>query len=265
MKSIICWSGGKDSTATVILAKIHNIPIDKIIMSEVMFSHKDNISGEDSDHIDWVYDIAKPRIESWGYDVEVLRDKDDYLSLFNHKTYRSKVSQRNGKSKGVFLAGRCWGNGRLKMRPIRQFRKRHCTKETIEYLGICIDEPIRLEKMKNRNENAVSLLERFNYTQEMAKELCKEYDLLSPIYDSAINKRQGCWFCMNKSIAQFAELKQKEPDKWQLLLDMGKTPNLASYGFKWGKTIEQVDKEVNEYIKCRDEQITIFDLIKNKQ
>lgn len=34
---VICWSGGKDSTATVILAHKNNIKIDYIIMSEVMF------------------------------------------------------------------------------------------------------------------------------------------------------------------------------------------------------------------------------------
>ena len=31
MKTVLCWSGGKDSTATGILAKIHNIKIDEII------------------------------------------------------------------------------------------------------------------------------------------------------------------------------------------------------------------------------------------
>jgi len=35
--TILCWSGCKDSTATVILAHENKIKIDKIVMSEVMF------------------------------------------------------------------------------------------------------------------------------------------------------------------------------------------------------------------------------------
>ena len=44
MKYICSWSGGKDSTAQIILAHEHNEPLDLIIFSEVMFDK--NISGE---------------------------------------------------------------------------------------------------------------------------------------------------------------------------------------------------------------------------
>lgn len=36
MKYIASWSGGKDSTASIILAHEHNEPLDLIIFSEVM-------------------------------------------------------------------------------------------------------------------------------------------------------------------------------------------------------------------------------------
>jgi len=32
---------------------------------------------------------------------------------------------------------------------------------------------------------------------------------------------------------------------WQRLLDLGKTENLVSYGFKYGKTIEEVDRDIS--------------------
>lgn len=50
MKYIASWSGGKDSTASIILAHEHNEPLDLIIFSEVMFD--ENISGELPEHID---------------------------------------------------------------------------------------------------------------------------------------------------------------------------------------------------------------------
>ena len=43
-KCIASFSGGKDSTATVILAHEHGEPLDIIIFSEVMFD--ENTSGE---------------------------------------------------------------------------------------------------------------------------------------------------------------------------------------------------------------------------
>ena len=52
IKYIASWSGGKDSTATIILAHIHHEPLDEIIFSEVMFDEK--ISGEIPEHIDFI-------------------------------------------------------------------------------------------------------------------------------------------------------------------------------------------------------------------
>lgn len=41
MKKYISWSGGKDSTATIILAHLNNIQIDKIVISLPMFDKKE--------------------------------------------------------------------------------------------------------------------------------------------------------------------------------------------------------------------------------
>ena len=47
---IASWSGGKDSTASIILAHEHGEPLDLIIFSEVMFDRE--TSGELPEHID---------------------------------------------------------------------------------------------------------------------------------------------------------------------------------------------------------------------
>ena len=77
----------------------------------------------------------------------------------------------------------------------------------------------------------------------MAYELCEKYNLLSPIYK--FSQRGGCWFCMNTRYKDFARFKNEHPNLWNELLQLGKTKNLCSYGFKYGKTIEQVDKKIN--------------------
>ena len=255
--NVICWSGGKDSTATVILAKENNIHIDKIIMSEVMFDKSKGISNEDEEHMNFVRNKAMPRFQEWGYDVEILHDEEDYLSLFHHKYFKSKnYPDKNGLFWAFPLGGKCYLNNYCKIRPINKFLKEH--KDVVCFQGLAIDEPNRLDKMKKRKGNNISLLEQFGYTESMALEKCKQYDLLSPIYYRGKTTRSGCWNCPNQSVESFARLKLEHPDKWQMLVDLSLTPNLCSYGFKYGTTIQQLDKKINivlEYWEMQKNQV----------
>ncbi len=113
------WSGGKDSTASIILEHIHGLPPSKIIMSEVMFDKKRNISGELPEHMEWVHNTAIPLFQSWGYEVEILHADKDYLDLFYHVNTKSKIPERNGKLSGFLLGGKCAANSRLKIKAIR--------------------------------------------------------------------------------------------------------------------------------------------------
>ena len=72
---IASCSFGKDSIATILLALEHNEPLDRVVFSEVMFDHEKNISGEIPEHIEWVYKVAIPKLESMGVKVDVVRGK----------------------------------------------------------------------------------------------------------------------------------------------------------------------------------------------
>ena len=91
------WSGGKDSTASVILDHIHGLPPSTIIFSEVVFDKKRGISGERPEHIDFVKNKAKPVFENWGYKVEIVRAEKDYLDLFFHTIKHSSNEKKTGK------------------------------------------------------------------------------------------------------------------------------------------------------------------------
>ena len=119
MKYIASWSGGKDSTASIILAHEHKEPLDLIIFSEVMFDK--DISGELPEHLEFIKDKAIPQFEQWGYEVKILRSEKTYIDLFNHIVRKSKVRNRNGKRVGFPLVGKCAVNSQCKMPPIRQF------------------------------------------------------------------------------------------------------------------------------------------------
>lgn len=80
--NFVSWSGGKDSTATIILCHENNIPIERILFSEVMFDKTQGVSGELPEHIDFVKNVAIPKFAEWGYETEILHDDRSYLDCF---------------------------------------------------------------------------------------------------------------------------------------------------------------------------------------
>jgi hypothetical protein len=83
MKYIASCSFGKDSIATILLAIENNEPLDGAVFSEVMFDLERNISGENPEHIEWIYTVAIPKLEALGCPVEARMDAiDAQLSLF---------------------------------------------------------------------------------------------------------------------------------------------------------------------------------------
>ena len=250
------WSGGKDSTASIILEHIHGLPKSKIIMSEVMFDKKRNISGELPEHMEWVHNTAIPIFQSWGYEVDILRADKDYLDLFFHTVEKTKIPERKGKLVGFVLGGMCAANRDLKIKPINAFHK-NVKDDFIQYVGIAADEPNRLERLHGTNK--VSLLKRYGYTEQMAFNLCKEYGLLSPIYN--FSKRGGCWFCPSKTIKEYAHTKSKYPELWEELRNLSFSDNLVSQNFKYGKTFAEVDRDVDIYLnnlEFEKNQLTLF-------
>jgi len=253
MKRYLSWSGGKDSSASIVLCYENGIPLDGIIFSEVMFDHSRNISGEDPEHIEWIYNTAIPIIERMGYHVKVLRSDKDYLSLFNERIgSRSKYPERIGKKRGWLIGGMCSANDRLKMRPIREWRK--SIGEHEEVVGIAADEFKRLARMK---PNYRSILAEQNVREMGAREICKSYNLLSPTYEDSF--RGGCWFCPNCSIKGFAKLKKNHPELWDELEKLSHDTEIISQSFKYGRTFASVNREVD----LINNQISIFDLLQS--
>lgn len=195
------WSGGKDSTAGIILDHIHGLPPSKIIFGEVMFDKKKGISGEMPEHISWIKERAIPLFQEWGYETEILHSKYDYVTLFNREIKNSKTPERNGKIRAFPLGGMCYANRDMKSKAISAYFSRLRGQEYVQYVGIAADEPKRLERMHNRKRQ-ISLLERFAYTEEMAYKLCKKYDLLSPIYKNS-NRGGGVGFARMQQLRKW--------------------------------------------------------------
>lgn len=252
MKHIASCSFGKDSIASILLALEHGEPLDEAVFVEVMFDHARNISGEIPEHIDWIYSTAIPMLEAMGVRTRVLRSEKDYVWFFNYIVTRGK---RAGKHYGFPVGGGCFINRNCKIAPIRRYL-RGFREEVTQYIGIAADEPKRLARLQS---GKVSLLAKYGYTEAMARELCERHGLLSPIYKTGT--RGGCWFCPNARISSFCHLRMEHPSLWAELERLSHTPNLCSYGFKYGKTLQEVEREMDLYdarLEAESRQLKLF-------
>lgn len=167
---IASCSFGKDSLATILLALEHGEPLDEAVYCEVMFDKR--TSGEVPEHRAFIYETAIPRLEQLGVPVRVLRSDKTYLDLFAGTVTRGP---KKGLRRGFPLCGHCYVQRDCKLRPIRRYN-RTLTPDTVQYVGIASDEPVRLRRLQG---DQVSLLEKYHYTEEDAKQLCQTAGLLS--------------------------------------------------------------------------------------
>jgi len=229
---IASCSFGKDSIATILLALGHNEPLDAAVFAEVMFDHSRGISGEIPEHIQWIRETAKPKLEEMGVKVDIVSDKTDLIHQFDRVITKGEHA---GKTYGFPIASRCSIQRDMKLRPIHAYYRQFEGRKVMQYVGIAADEPIRLARMK---DNQISLLDKYGLTEADAKNKCIEYGLLSPIY--SMSTRGGCWFCPNQRLGVMHDFRALHPELWHELEVLSTHPNQASPYFRFGATFEQV-------------------------
>lgn len=240
-KNIVLWSGGKDSTATIILCHLHHIPIDEIVFTEVMYDKRRRLSGEHPEHIHFIRKVAKPLFESWGYMVNIITGEKDYITLFNRIIKRPlKHFDHKGKSFGFPLGKMCSIRRDCKVKPAAAYLDHKYGREGYQmYVGICADEERRLIALHQAGK--LSLLAQYGLTQQDTKVLCESYGLLSPAYQ--YSKRGGCWFCPYAKDAEHAYIKQNDPELWAEFIALEEKTNLANS--RWNPFIETLNQRNN--------------------
>lgn len=247
MKYVACCSFGKDSLATVILAKRHNEPLDAVVYARVMYDK--NRSAELPEHEDFIFNTAIPRLKSWGIETIVVDSPKTFLDCF----YRVRSRGENvGKIVGFPIPNRCEVQRDCKLPSFKLVDSMFNPNDTTWYVGIAIDEQKRLARLEGTSK--VSLLAKYGYTEEMAAELCKEEGLYSPIY--SYTKRGGCFFCPNASEGELYHLFINHPEIWNDLMALEKVGNRATdrqgrAKFNRDETLTEIDARFRNQAKER--------------
>ena len=218
-KHVVACSGGKDSVATILTALEYNEPLDEVIWVEVMFDKE--TSGEVPEHRNFVYCSLKPFCEKNGIRFTILHSPKTYDDVF-HQTFKS--GKNKSKKYGFARARGCFVKSECKLKAFKTYKRRQ-ESSIVFYIGIAADEPKRLERLNNKTE--VSLLAKYGITEKDALELCKKYNLLSPVYE--ISRRTGCWFCPYTKDKELLHFLKNNGDKFDKLIEWEKESNLSCY------------------------------------
>lgn len=216
--NIFNLSFGKDSMATLILAAEQGIPIDRVMYCDIRFNNE--ISGEHPLMAKWIPTAEKRLKELFGITVDHAYSGVSFEEQFYKKHTRGKFEQYSYGFPHILSP---WCNSLLKIRAINRYIRDFNDEVLYTFVGIAYDEPARWERMLKKQtalRKYRSLLVEQKLTEQDAFEICKRYDLLSPMYSVDGIYRGGCWFCPKQCLADLYSLWKTYPDLWQRLCDM---------------------------------------------
>lgn len=212
MKYVASCSFGKDSLAMIIKIKELGLPLDEVFYVDIRFDDE-AYSGEMPMMREFIPKAKKILKEKFDIDVKEVKSKVTFKEQF----YKIKKRGNHiGDNYGFPYSIGAWCNSRLKLEPIKDYLKQFKGEEVYQYIGIAYDEPKRIKE----NKYIIYPLVDLQITENEAMEICKKYDLLSPIYEKSL--RGGCWFCVKQSIPQLRNLYETYPELWKQLREMEK-------------------------------------------
>lgn len=186
------WSGGKDSTASVLL---HLEQGDKVkaVCYIPMFTKE--IPLITKKHYEFIMNTAE-RLRKMGAEVNIVSG----MTYWDYVSHTITRGENIGKMRGfpITQVGMCDFKNQSKVSSLNK-----CDVGNYDYydMGIAFDEVKRHGQLTNTKR---SILYEKQYTEEMAKQKCLEYNMFSPHYEN--EKRDGCALCYNAP--------KKRREKW---------------------------------------------------
>lgn len=202
----VSWSGGKDSTASVLL---HLKRGDKVIAVCYVPMFTDDIPFILRSHYNFIL-RAKKKLERMGATVILVKGMTYY-------DYCMKTITR-GENKGKLMGfpapitGMCGFKNYSKEKALNNVS---LGKYDYEDIGIAADE---VKRQNQLTENKRSILVELGKSEAYALKLCRHYNLLSPMYEEGT--RDGCALCPNGDRKRRQEWFSENPEAFDIVKDM---------------------------------------------
>ena len=98
-----------------------------------------------------------------------------------------------------------------------QPRERGAKINIVHYIGIAVDEPLRIAKHIDKKDKVLPLVQ-IGWDEDLCGLEATYMDMLAPTYTTSM--RDGCWFCHNQGVAQLRNLRKNYPDLWEKLMKL---------------------------------------------
>lgn len=209
---VVSLSGGKDSTAMLLMMLEKGMPVDIILFCDTglefpdMYKHLDEIENYTGRKITRLK--APFSFEYYFIDVIVKRKNEQefiekYGRLYNGNSWPGPRQR--------------WCTSRLKDAPREKFLsllKKQYT--VIEYVGIAADEEYRLKRKVNKKENVRHPLVEWGMTENECLRYCYEKGFdWNGLYKYF--KRVSCWCCPLQPLSELRILYNYYPELWKQL------------------------------------------------
>nr|DAN23889.1 MAG TPA: phosphoadenosine-phosphosulfate reductase [Caudoviricetes sp.] len=207
MKHIVNLSGGKDSTAMLLMMLDRGMPIDYIVFAD---------TGKDFpqmlEHLDALEQYVAKNYPTAPKFTRLSHEKGFDFMMFKHRKTRGKYQDTPGNGWASFRNR--WCTARLKVDVINKFCKT-LGDECMQYIGIAVDEPKRLRD----NPHMRYPLAEWNITEAAALDYCYTRGFRwGGLYEHF--DRVSCWCCPLQPLKALRTLWQHHPELWTELRDM---------------------------------------------
>lgn len=207
MKHIVSFSGGKDSTAMLLMMLEKGMPVDRVICVDTTKEFPQMY-----EHIKKVQEYINP------LEIEIITIPFDYYFAEHIKT--------KGRNK-EFLNVKGFGWPDMNFRWCTTKKLQAQTKavkvlgDYIRYIGIASDEAHRTKSNKDIKDTKQFPLVKWGITEKQALEYCysKGFDW-GGLYTKM--RRVSCWCCPLSSLRELKVLYNDFPELWKQLEEMDK-------------------------------------------
>ena len=207
---VVSLSGGKDSTAMLLMMLERNMPVDIILFCDTGLEFPA------------IYEHLN-KIEAYtGRKITRIKAKQNFEDLLLYHP----VKRKNTEKVAADLTGYSWPGPRqrwctskLKDIPREQFlRELKKDYNILEYVGLAADEQYRLQRKNNQKDNQVHPLIEWDVTEKEALAYCYDHGFdFGGLYD--LFHRVSCWCCPLQSLKELRVLRENFPDLWHQLED----------------------------------------------
>lgn len=203
---VVCFSGGKDSTAMLLrmleLDDPENYPVTRIVFADTTFEFP-----ELYEYLDRVQAFLDVHYPDRGLVIEKVHSENTWDDWFYGVSTRGASK---GKQRGAPLkAYPCWWSREAKITPIQRASVGH----DFQFVGIAYDEQQRISP-KAISEGVRYPLNEWKWTEADCMDYLDHHGIGLVLYNSF--DRIGCFHCPKQHPSSWMEVWKQYPDLWEI-------------------------------------------------